>query len=158
MNRRAWPYLVKRLFAIGYAGVKGSLCHLLSLQISDMTFTRHLILISSRASTSVWIRRSIPRPDSIIHLNAPCGAVTVAPHFVAQRLLRLSVCFCKLQFIDWFVDVCVVVCICLLHISAVICLFVKFFVISFRAQRLRWFANLVARAHAKIKENDVKIS
>ena len=38
-------------------------------------------------------------------LNAPCGAVTAAPHFVARRLLQL-IAFYKLQIIDRSFDVC----------------------------------------------------
>ena len=91
------------------------------------------------------------------NLNAPSGAVTAAPHFVARRLVRL-LAFCNLQIIDCSFDAYVVVCVWLLHISAVIFVFLKFFVISLRAQRLRWSASHVTTTHAKINENDVTIN
>lgn len=48
--------------------------------------------------------------DIKLNLNAPSGAVTAAPRFVARRLVQL-IAFCKLQIIDCSFDACVVVCV-----------------------------------------------
>ena len=68
--------------------------------------------------------------------NAPCGTSTAAPVFVDRRLLQL-IALCSLQILDWSFDVCVIGFVCFLHISAFICMFLTFSVISFRARR-RW--------------------
>ena len=52
----------------------------------------------------------VPGKPGTADPNAPSGASTAAPYFVARRLLQL-IAFCELQMIDLSFDVCVVVCV-----------------------------------------------
>ena len=56
--------------------------------------------------------------------------------FGARRLLQL-LAFSRLQDIDQMFDVCVFACVQFVHISEMICMFLRFSVDLFRARRLR---------------------
>ena len=99
----------------------------------------------TRTGKSLTMRLERPAPRrGAADPNAPCGASTAAPVFGARRLVKL-IPFCKLQIIDQSFGVCVFICVCSLHISADICMFLMFAVNSLRVRRCWQSVDLIAK-------------